>query len=100
MAVSNPEFWQLCEAVIGATAETITITSAINNLRISSGINDIVYLKFNWTVGDTEVSATNFDICLTARGSTELKHEAPTWPKFENVRVICAPGGSIGCMGW
>ena len=96
----NDTFWQHCEAIANDTAETIAIDSAVNYLRINSGINDLVYVKFNWATGDDEVSATDFDICLSVYGSVELKNEAPSWPRLKNVRVICATGGSIAFLGW
>lgn len=91
---------QLCEAIVGATAETITITDLVNYLRIDNGIADELYLKFNWTTGDTEVSATNFDAVLTDYLDLEIIRRSPSFPKIKNVRVICATSGSIAFMGW
>ena len=92
--------WQKSEAITGATAETITITGLVNYLRINNGIADELYLKFNWTTGDTEVSATNFDVALSDYLYLELIRRSPSFPKFQNVRVICATSGSISMMGW
>ena len=96
----NDSFWQECNALTGNTAASVTLDHARNYLRISSAIDDIVYIKFNWATGDTEVSATNFDVLLTSRGSFEFKHEHPSAPKLKNVRVICATSGRLGFMGW
>lgn len=92
--------WQLCNAVVGATAETVAITGLVNYLRIDNGIADELYLKFNWTVGDTEVSATNFDAVLTDYLALEIIRRDPSFPKIKNVRVICATGGSVAFWGW
>ena len=94
--------WQLCEIIVGATAETITITGVVNYLRITSALGAALYLKFNWAAGDTEVSATNYDVAISDDiGSfIEIKREAPSFPKFKNVRVISAGAGSIGFIGW
>jgi len=92
--------YQLCNAIVGATAETVTITGLVNYLRISSGIADELYLKFNWAVGDTEVSATNFDAVLSNYEFLEIIRRSPSFPKIKNVRVICATGGSIAFWGW
>jgi len=92
--------WQKCEAITTATAETVLITGLVNFLRISNGIADELYLKFNWSAGDTEVSATNFDAVLTDYLCLELIRRNPSFPKFKNVRVICATGGSIAFLGW
>lgn len=91
---------QLCEAIVGTTAETITFTEFVNYLRINNGIADELYLKFNWAAGDTEVSATNFDVVLTDYLYLEIIRRAPSFPKFKNMRVICATGGSVGIMAW
>jgi hypothetical protein len=96
----NDTLSQDCEAVAAATAETVSL-DVTNHLLISSGINDQVYIKFNWATGDTEVSASNFDLCLEAYGRWEFrKHECPSAPTLKNVRVICATLGSISFMGW
>jgi len=92
--------WTKCEGIMLNTAETIEIDNATNYLRITSGIADEVFIKFNWAAGDTEVSATEFDVVLDDYGYVELKREAPTFPKLENVRVICATSGSLALMGW
>jgi len=92
--------WQKCEPVVLNTAETIAITGVTNYLRISNGIPDEVFIKFNWAVGDTEVSATEFDVVLDDYNYVELKRESPTFPKFKNARVICATSGSLAIMGW
>lgn len=92
--------WQECEQIIGATAETITITGLVNFLRIGNGIADELFLKFNWAVGDTDVSATNFDVVLDDYDSLELIRRSPSFPKFKNVRVICATGGYVAFLGW
>ena len=91
---------QSCEAIVGATAETILITGLVNYLRITNGIGDELHLKFNWTVGDTEVSATNYDVMLDDYDFIELIRRSPSFPKFKNVRVIGATSGSIAFMGW
>ena len=91
---------QLCEAIVGATAETVTITGLVNYLRISNGIADELFLKFNWAVGDTEVSATNFDAVLDDYEALELIHQSPSFPKIKNVRVVCATGGSVAFLAW
>lgn len=94
--------WQKCEAIVGSTAETITISDAVNYLRITTAIGAALYLKFDWVAGDDEVSATNFDIVLSddIGDFIELIHRSPTFPKFKNVRVISAGGGYIGFVGW
>lgn len=92
--------YQLCEIIVGATAETITITGLVNYLRIGNGIADELFLKFNWAAGDTEVGATNFDVVLDDYDSLEILHRSPSFPKIKNVRVICATGGSIAFWGW
>jgi len=94
------EAWSLCETVVGATAETVTLSGVVNYLRIQNGINDRAWLKFNWNAGDTEVSGTNFDVCISAYGYFEFEHDHPTAPRLFNVRVLCATGGSIGFWGW
>lgn len=91
---------QVCEQIVGSTAETITITGLVNFLRIGSGIADKVYLKFNWSVGDTEVSSTNFDVVLNNYDALELIHRSPSFPKVRNVRVICATGGYVSLLAW
>ena len=95
--------WQLCEPIGAATAETVTLTGVTNYLRITQGAGGAaVYLKFNWTVGDTEVSATNFDTALAddIGAFVEFKNEAPSFPKMKNVRVISAGAGSVAFVGW
>lgn len=94
------EPWSLCEAIVSNTAETVTLSGVVNYLRIQNGINAIVWLKFNWVSGDTECSATNFDVRMPAYDSFEFAHDHPTAPKLNNVRVLCATSGRIGFWGW
>ncbi len=94
--------WQLCNAILANTAETVLIVGLVNYLRITCANGAAVYLKFNWEVGDTEVSATNFDVAISDDiGSfVEIMRKAPTFPTFLNVRVISAGAGSIAFWGW
>lgn len=94
--------WQKCEAIGAATAGTITITGVVNYLRITPALGAALYLKFNWAAGDTEVSATNFDVAIMddIGAFAEFIHRAPSFPKFKNVRVLSAGAGSIGFIGW
>jgi hypothetical protein len=92
--------WQSCEAITGGTAETVTITGLVNYLRITNGIADELHLKFNWAAGDDEVSATNYDVALDDYDSLELIRRSPSFPKFQNVRVLGATSGSIAFLGW
>ena len=88
-----------CQALVGGTEETINLDFS-NWLQISNAINDKVYIFFDWIQGeDSEVSATNYDVVLDAYDTYlyERKHSSP---RFENMRVVCATGGSIGIMGW
>ena len=92
--------WSDCEAIVGATAETVTLTGITNYMRIDSAINDLVYIKFNWETGDTEVSATNFDVHLGAYGDFEWIARFSTDPGWFNARVISATSGRVTFMGW
>ena len=94
--------WTTCEAIGAATAETITITGVVNYLRITNVVGAALYLKFDWAAGDTEVSATNYDVALAddVGAFVEFIHRTPTFPKFKNVRVLSAGAGSIAFIGW
>ena len=98
MGYNEPTF-QSCEAVTGATAETVELNIK-SYLRIDNDIGDTVYIRLNWAAGDTEVSATNFAVAIRPYESFEFKHEHPTSPALFNMRVICATSGRLGLLGW
>ena len=88
-----------CEALTGGSEKTVTL-DVVNYLRVDSGINDIVYVKFNWASGDTEVSSTNFDVRIPASGDFEFASRHNNAPRLFNARVLCATSGRVAFWGW
>jgi len=84
-----------CPALTGTVAATIPLAGCDHELIVSNPIAAIVYLKFNWTTGDAEVSATNFDTLIIASNVTRL----PVI-KVTNARALCSGSGSLGIMCW
>lgn len=69
-------------------------------LVISSAVNALVYIKFNWQPGDGEVSSTNFDLCFPALGTIQFATAPPSPPAFLNARVVGLSSGHIAFWGW
>ena len=90
---------QTCEAIVATVAETIAL-NYINYFRITNTSGQALYVKFDWDTGDTEVSATNFDIYLANLDYAEFQARTPTWPKLRNMRVISAGTGRVAVLGW
>jgi hypothetical protein len=81
-----------CPALTGTTAQTVTLGTT-HEVVFSNPVAAVVYLKFNWLAGDTEVSATNFDAMIPAGRTLNLSGA------FTNVRMLCASSTSIGVIG-
>ena len=90
---------QTCEAVVAATAETIAL-NYINCFRVTNATGQVLYIKFEWDTGETEVSATNFDVLVANSSTVEFVSRSPTFPRMRNMRVISAGSGSVGIIGW
>jgi hypothetical protein len=94
--------WSICEAIEAATEETIVLVKCKRHLEISHSSASDLFVKFNWTTGDTEVSATNFDVIVGADPRERWVFDATHIhsPQFSNARVISAGAGSVGIVGW
>ena len=97
--MATTRIWSVCEAIVASTAETIDLgyTSA---LLITNKSGADLYIKFEWATGDTEVSATNFDACVSDNGNMSLTADMPGLPRLYNMRVISTSGGRVAAMGW
>lgn len=95
------QHWGVCEGVVAATAETITIEQIMVYMRITNATGNTLYVVFDWTTGDTEVSATNFDISLANGTSFEIdRGSKKKTPRIGNLRVISAGSGDVSVWGW
>lgn len=90
-----------CEAVVAATEETVTLDYQ-NFLQISNQTGQTLYIVFNWSAGDTEVSSTNFDCVIpnNERWTIKSSDTPPSFPKLRNARIISAGNGRVGFFGW
>lgn len=91
--------WSSCEAVVANVAETVVL-DYVNALVITNKSGADLYVKFEWTGGDTEVSSANFDTCISNGGVFSMTADTPTFPVVTNMRVISTGSGRIAAIGW
>ena len=84
--------YRVCPALTGTAAATVVLTECDHEVVISNPVAAVLYVKFDWTTGDTEVSATNFDTMVMAASVTRIPG------RYTNMRVLCASSTSIGVM--
>lgn len=95
------QHWGTCDAVVAATPSTITIEQIMVSMRITNCTGNVLYVVFDWTVGNTEVSATHFDIALVNNGAYELdRGTKKKTPRIGNLRVLSAGSGDVAVWGW
>jgi hypothetical protein len=89
----------VCATLSANTPATIGFVEAEHELVLSNPLATLVYVKFNWMSGDTEVSATNFDTFIPVGSVLNLVRNSDS-PRLSNMRALCATAGNIGVMGW
>lgn len=96
------EHWMKCEGTVAATAETITIPNWWSHLEIRHTGAQALYIVFDWETGDTEVSATNFDVFLGGSSDRPFiaSYSTRVGPIFANARVISAANDLVSIIGW
>lgn len=97
--MATTRIWSTCEAIVANTAETIDLGYTLALLVTNKSGADL-YIKFEWAAGDTEVSATNFDACISNSGTMSLTADTPGLPRLYNMRVISTGSGRVAAMGW
>jgi hypothetical protein len=95
------QHWGVCAPVVAATPVTITIEQIQVYLRITNATGNVLYIVFDWVTGETEVSATNYDIVLANNAAFELARDnKKRVPKIGNLRVLSAGSGDVSVWGW
>ena len=101
MAIADSQMWHSCTQILKDTPKTIEPSKSANGLQVHNDTVGRVYVVLNWASGDTEVSATNFDMALAATGSVyTYRRQMSVDPRITSLRVIGSATGYLGVVGW